>query len=161
MAVEVRTASEADLDALIQLNQVVQGLHAELYPDDFSRVTDASAVGAFFAARLVEPASAIGIAEADRAATGYVLFEIQARAETAFTLPRSRIYVHHIAVATDARRRGVATALMRHVEQRAALEGIDDIVLDTWAANVDAQRFFSTRGFATFKVLLRKKVARR
>ena len=70
----------------------------------------------------------IEIAQADRVPVGYVWFEVQARPETPFTPPRSRISVHHcIAVAPAPRRRGIATALMRYVEHRAASEGIDEI----------------------------------
>jgi len=50
--------------------------------------------------------------------------------------------------------------LMRFVEQRAASEGIDGVALDTWAANLEAQHFFTSQGFAAFDVLFRKKLAR-
>ena len=66
MSVGVRAALDVDLDALIQLNRVVQSLHAALYPGDFTPVVEPSAVRAFFAARLASPTSAIGIAQADR-----------------------------------------------------------------------------------------------
>ena len=49
---------------------------------------------------------------------------------------------------------------MRYVEHRAASEGIDEIALDTWAANLDAQHFFGSRGFTVFNVVLRKKLSR-
>jgi hypothetical protein len=39
-------------------------------------------------------------------------------------------------------------------------EGIDEIALDTWAANLDAQHFFGSQGFTVFNVVLRKKLAR-
>ena len=159
MPVEVRVASEADFAALIRLNQIVQNLHAELYPGDFKQEVDQSAVTTFFAARLADPKCAIAIAEADCMPVGYVWFEVQARPETPFTPPRPRIYVHHISVAPEARRRGIAAALMRYVEHRAASEGIDEIALDTWAANLDAQHFFRAQGFAVFNVMLRKKLA--
>jgi ribosomal protein S18 acetylase RimI-like enzyme len=159
MSVEVRAASEADLEAVVQLNQMVQNLHSVLYPGDFKQVADRSAVRTFFAGRLVSPKSAIGIAEADRVPVGYVWFEVQERPETPFTPPRPRIYVHHISVAPEARRRGIATALMRYVEHRAASEGIHEIALDTWASNLDAQRFFGSQGFVTFSVALRKTLA--
>src|SRR5208282_6148765 len=108
MSVEVRAALEVDLDALIQLNRVVQSLHAALYPGDFTQEVDPSAVRTFFAARLASPKSAIVIAEADRVPVGYVWLEVQVRPETPFTPRRPRIYVHHIAVAPEARRRGIA-----------------------------------------------------
>ncbi len=158
MSMEVRAASEADFDALVQLNQVVQSLHATLYPGDFKQVADPSAVRAFFASRLAAPKSGIGIAEADGAPIGYVCFEVQAQPETPFSPPRRRIYVHHISVAPDARRRGTPTALMRHVEHRAVSDHIDEIALDAWAMNLDALQFFGSQGFAAFNVMLRKKL---
>ena len=158
MSAEVRAALAADLDALMQLNEVVQSLHADLYPGDFTRAVDPSALSAYFAARLANAQSAIGIAEADRVPVGYVSFDVQARPATPFSLPRSRIYVHQIVVAPAARRRGIATALMRYVEHRAVAEGIDEIALNTWTDNLDAQRFFGSQGFAAFNVMLRKKL---
>ncbi len=62
MSVEVRAALDVDLDALIQLNRVVQSLHVALYPGDFTPVVEPPAVSAFFAARLASPTSMIGIA---------------------------------------------------------------------------------------------------
>ena len=50
--------------------------------------------------------------------------------------------------------------LMHYVEHQAALEGIDEVALDTWVANLDAQHFFGSQGFAAFNVVLRKKLAR-
>jgi ribosomal protein S18 acetylase RimI-like enzyme len=90
---------------------------------------------------------------------GYVWFEVQVRLETPFSPSRSRMYVHHISVAPEARRRGIVSALTRYVEQRAASEGINEIASDTWAANLDAQHSFRSQGFAVFNVMLRKKFA--
>ena len=118
MTMEVRAASEADFDALVQPNQVVQRLHAALYPSDFKQEVDPCAVRAFFASRLAAPKNGIGIAEAYGVPIGYVWFEVQAQPETPFRPPRPRIYVHHISVAPEARRRGTATALLRYVEHR-------------------------------------------
>ena len=159
MAVNVRTASVADLVLLIRLNQVVQNVHAVLYPEDFKEVADPSAVGTFFAERLVDPKCAIGIAEADDVPVGYVWFELQLRPETPFTPSRPRIYVHHVSVAPEARRRGIATALLHFVEQRAACENIREIALDTWAANLDAQHFFGSQGFTSLRMGLRKRLS--
>ena len=159
MAVNVRTASAADLSVLIRLNQIVQNLHAALYPEDFKEVADPSAVEAFFAERLIDPKCAIGIAEADGVPVGYVWFELQVRPETPFTPSRQRIYVHHVSVAPEALRRGIATALLYFVEQRAASENIHEIALDTWSANLDAQHFFGSLGFVPLRIGLRKRLS--
>jgi len=90
--------------------------------------------------------------------------------------PRSlvRLFVTHAAISlvpvlllgtvlgfsyrNEARRRGVATTLMSYVEQQAASKGIYEVVLDTWAENLEARRFFGSQGFAEFNVMLRKKL---
>jgi ribosomal protein S18 acetylase RimI-like enzyme len=159
MAVNVRNASVTDLGVIIWLNQVVQNLHAALYPEDFKEVADPSAVGVFFAGRLTDPNCALGIAEADGVPVGYVWFELQVRPETPFTPSRRRIYVHHVSVAPEARRRGIATALFHFVEQRAASENIREIALHAWAANLDAQHFFGSLGFVPLRMGLRKSLS--
>lgn len=54
MSFDVRDASHADINTLIWLNEVVQSLHAALYPDAFKRLADPPAARAFFAERLAE-----------------------------------------------------------------------------------------------------------
>ena len=146
------------MEELIALNAVVQSLHAVLYPDSFKPVADGEAARAMFAARLASPESRIAVAEIDAAPVGYVLFEIQARAETAFNPARRRLYVHHLCVVEAMRRRGVATELLGLVERFATAEGIGEIALDAWAANAGAIRFFESIGFQTFNIALRKSI---
>jgi ribosomal protein S18 acetylase RimI-like enzyme len=152
----VRAATETDLEALVDLNAIVQRVHAEFYPDDFKHIADPLAVAAFFKKTLAAPLSAIAIAEANDVAVGYVWLEIQARPETPFTKSLNRVYVHHIAVSPAARRQGAATALMRYVEEQAASNGFIEIALDTWAANRDALDFFASQGFTPFRIMQRR-----
>lgn len=158
MAVEERPASEVDIDALIVLNTVVQDLHVASYPRDFKAVVDQAAMRAWFEARLHKSDSVIVVAERDALPVGYVWFELQTRPETLFNPARRRIYLHHLSVAPHARRRGVASALVRFVEQRAAAEGIADVLLDTWMANADVRAFFAARGFAPLQMMFRKRL---
>ncbi len=155
MAVRVRAASEADLDAVVELNGYVQDLHARLYPKDFKQTSGGEDVRAFFAARL----GVIAVAESDDAIVGYSLREAQNLAETPFSPPRVRLYIHHLSVAPSARRRGVGAALMRHVQQLAEAQGLQEIALGAWAANRDAMRFFEAQGFIISAATLRKSLA--
>jgi ribosomal protein S18 acetylase RimI-like enzyme len=158
MQVLVRMATEADLDVLVALNQVVQSLHAALYPEDFGAVVDAAAVRTRFAALLHEPRNELVVAALDGSVVGYVWIERQVRPPSPFYHRRDRIYVHHLAVARDARRHGVAASLFRHVEQRAQAEGITDLYLESWADNRDAHAFFAAQGFTRLKVMFRKRL---
>ena len=158
MQVEVRAATEADLDALVALNQVIQVPHATLYPEDFNAEIDAVATQARFAALLTEARNDLIVATVDGVVAGYVWIELQVRPPSPFYNRRDRIYVHHVGVAEAARRHGVAAALFRHVEQRARSSGIGDIYLESWAANHDAHTFFAAQGFTRLKVMFRKRL---
>ena len=153
----VRLASGSDMDSLLALNAEVQALHAELHPEDFRPKADVEGARAMFAAQLGRPDAEIAIAEVDGAAAGHVLFEILALAESAFNPPRRRADVHHLCVTKSMRRQGVATGLVRFVEQRGAEEGVAELALDVWTANAGAAKFFESLGFAPFKVVMRKR----
>ncbi len=165
MAVTVRAATETDLDALVALSQVVQVLHAALYPEDFAPDADRDAVKARFATLLHEAGHALIVAEADAAVTGrdggvvgYAWTELQVRPPSPFYNRRDRVYVHHLAVLPQARRHGVAASLFRHIEQQAAAQGVGDLYLESWTANTDAHAFFAAQGFTHLKYMFRKRL---
>jgi ribosomal protein S18 acetylase RimI-like enzyme len=113
----------------------------------------------FFSECLQNANHYVGLAEIGGRAVGYVWFEFQERPQTAFMRPVRRIYVQHIAVHEDARRSGVASALMRALEDAARAKSVNRIVLDVWVANEDAQEFFRAKGFAPFNFVLEKNLA--
>jgi ribosomal protein S18 acetylase RimI-like enzyme len=154
--VTVRLASEADIEAVVTLNAVVQSLHATLHPEIFKSVADRAGARAIFAARLASPENRIALADVDGAPVGYVFFEAQTLAETSFCHARRRLYVHHLCVVEAMRRQGVATALLRLVERQAAADGVAEIALDVWAANEEAIQFFESIGFAQYNIALKK-----
>jgi len=165
MAVTVRAATETDLDALVALSEVVQALHAALYPDDFPPDADRDAVKARFATLLQEAGHVLIVAEADAAAAGrdggvvgYAWTELQVRPPSPFYNRRDRVYLHHLAVSPQARRQGAAAALFRHIEQYAAAQGVGDVYLESWAANADAHAFFAAQSFTKLKYMFRKRL---
>lgn len=158
MTITVRVAWVADIDDLVRLNRDVQQVHAELEPAFYKADIDAGAVAAFFTGKLASPGNHIRIADSAGGPNGYVWFEKQDRPETALTLPRKRIYIHHLSVQPNARRRGIASALLRQVEAEALIDGIKTIALDTRAANASARDFFASRGFAPFNLSLARRL---
>jgi diamine N-acetyltransferase len=156
---KVRAAAEGDLEALITLNAEVQRRHIEQYPQYFKPLTDPTAVKEFFQKTLADPTNTIIIAETDKCALGYIWLEHQEKPETSLKMAVRRLYVHHLVIASSARRKGVATALMHHVEEHAASQGIPEILLDTWAANQEALDFFATCGFEPLRIVQKKTIA--
>jgi ribosomal protein S18 acetylase RimI-like enzyme len=152
----IRPATEADAALLTALNGAVQAVHAALLPDEFRRTADTDCAVAFFGALLGRPEQLFRIAEWEGAAAGYLWAELQERPETPFTFARPRLYIHHLSVNADRRRRGVGAALLREAERCAALAGSLEIALDTWSLNAPATAFFAARGYEPFRVMLRK-----
>ncbi|WP_342360133.1 GNAT family N-acetyltransferase [Terrarubrum flagellatum] len=161
MSINLRIATVDDLDALARLNEPVQQLHARLYPADFKASPERAEVKTFFAARLADPKSTIALAEVDRRPAGYIWFDSVMRLESAFKPERRCFYIHQISVDPEFRRRGVGAALMRCVVDEATSLGIPDIELDTWAANQEAHRFFEAQGFATLKLVYKRRAESR
>ncbi|MHB8284269.1 MAG: GNAT family N-acetyltransferase [Caulobacteraceae bacterium] len=159
MNVIVRQAAQADLNALIELNGVVQSLHAQLEPSLFRENVDQAELRTFFAEVLTRPDSYILIAEDFSKAVGYMWFDYQERPETPFTHARTRIYIQHIVVGETVRRAGVGSALMEAVEAEARARSVHRLVLDAWALNGEAQSFFEARKFRAFNIVLDKNLA--
>jgi ribosomal protein S18 acetylase RimI-like enzyme len=158
MTISVRAASAADIDDVVRLNRDVQQLHATLEPSFFKAHFDSEDVAAFFSAKLALPGNQILLADNGNGLSGYLWFEVQDRPETPLTFARKRIYIHHLSVQTEARRQGIASALLREVEAQARIAGIANIALDMWAANEPARRFFAARGFTPFNLSLGRRL---
>ncbi|MCW2598459.1 MAG: GCN5-related N-acetyltransferase [Frankiales bacterium] len=143
----LRPASLADAPAVARLCELVQGLHFEAMPEEFTG-PDPVALLAFFQARLPERAVVVLLAELAGHAVGYLYAEEVHRPPTELTQELDILYVHHMAVAPEARRTGIGTALMAEAEQYATRHQLTDLRLDVWAFNEQAERFYSRLGFA-------------
>jgi ribosomal protein S18 acetylase RimI-like enzyme len=156
MDARIRQASDADMDALVALNGVVQGVHARIDPTHFKSEVDPGELRVFFHDLLSKSENWILVAEQRSVPVGYVWFELQDRPTTPFSRARRRFYVHHIVVYEAVRRSGVALSLLQAVEAQARENGVANIALDAWAANKNAQQFFEASGFQPFNLVLGK-----
>ena len=80
------------------------------------------------------------------------------RAQSEFRNPETSIYVHQIGVREDSRGRGIGTALLGFIEERATAIGASAIGLDYWVFNACARSFFEARGFSPSQVKMRKEL---
>lgn len=145
MSPTIRAATVDDVDLLVRLNAVVQGLHYEQRADQFC-VPAPAAIADWFRDRLTEAGCHVWLAEQDAAALGYVLTLHQVRQGTPFTLARRWLEVDQIAVVPECRQQGVGTALLSHVLAFARAANHQTVELTTWAFNEPAQRLFSKFG---------------
>lgn len=147
---QIRKAQDADLDAIVALNDAVQRMHAENYPDIFKYPPDAAAVKAFFAPLVASVSNYLFVAEVEGVIAGYVWAAIEDRRENAFKYRRHSVYIHQIGVRADYRKQGIGSGLIDQVQALAQSLGITTVALDSWAFNTDAHAFFRKLGFEQF-----------
>ena len=91
--------------------------------------------------------------------SGYIWSEVQQRAATPFTYAFRRTYIHHISVRTEARRQGVASALLSWTESYSLADGIEEMLADHWMDNSAARAFFAQSDFTRLREVRRKSLA--
>jgi ribosomal protein S18 acetylase RimI-like enzyme len=144
--ITIRAAVDGDVEQLAALSASVQELHVAGRPDVFKTV-DAQVLGGLFRRRLAEASVRIWIAEIGGVVVGYAVTVDKRQEENLHTYPRSWREIEEIAVQAEYRRRGIASALLRHVEVATRADGISVVELNTWAFNDAARRSFERLGF--------------
>lgn len=147
----LRRATPEDAASLARLNAHLQSWHAATYPEVFHPQPDPTGLTAFFAARLADPDCTAFLVGAP--AVGYAICTLQSRAASVFSPAVRRLMVDHIAVAPEARRQGHGRALLQAARDHARALQVDEILLDTWAANREAHAFFMAEGFNPRRML--------
>ena len=147
----LRCATPEDVAILARLNAHVQGWHAANYPEAFFPNPDPAALADYFAERLSDPACTAFLA--GEPPLGYALCALQVREVSVFSPPVRRLLIDHVAVAPQARREGHGRALLQAARTLARDLAVDEILLDTWVANTEAQAFFRAMGFSARRML--------
>lgn len=143
------------MTTLAKLNAHVQALHRDALPDEFNE-PDASSAELFFAKQMADPEVLVLLADDGEAPVGYLFGEELHRRANPFTAAVSVLYVHHMAVAPDARRRGVGRVLMNAAEAEAANRGLAGVRLDTWGFNASAHKFFENLGYTPYNIKMQR-----
>jgi ribosomal protein S18 acetylase RimI-like enzyme len=133
----VRRASPADVDRVAELFALYRVFYGERH--------DVAAAASFLRARLVRGESILYIADAeDGAVVGFVqVYPTFASVELGAAWRLNDLYV-----AESARGHGVASLLMRAVQEGASEAGAVWIDLETARDNVNAQRLYEREGYA-------------
>jgi len=154
----IRPATNSDIDDLVLLNDQIQRLHAEQYPDEFRYPVDRGEIRDFFEGLLSSDNNTVIVACDESRTIGYLYYEIHSIPQNTFKLAKVRYYIHHVLVDENTRRLGTASALFDWVESDARENGVSQIVLDTWMKNSDAHEFFKRKGYELTQLLFSKPV---
>jgi len=150
MTIIIRRATVADAVVVAALNADVQGLHAAAVPGEFKPPGPGSFTRRVAAALLRKQEHLVFIADIGAEPAGYAAAEVIRRPETPFKYAREMIYISHLSVRPQYRRRGVGTALLAAVRGAGEEARITLMELDVWSFNKDARAFFRHQGFAPY-----------
>jgi ribosomal protein S18 acetylase RimI-like enzyme len=156
--VSLRRATSHDVDILLELNAIVQGLHAQAFPELFYAEINEERVRKFYLQLLSQPKEAIVVASVQGRDVGYVWGRKETRPENPFRRAMTYFYIHQIAVRLDHEGHGVGKALMAAMVSSAQLEGCSWMELDAWNFNQRAQQFFLRQNFQIYNSRFWRKI---
>ena len=146
----VRIATTDDAASIVVLNAYVQSIHAMAHPWRY-KMPGASTMTLADAEKLLASSSRFTfMADVDGGAVGYVNGEIQHHGETPYLRAHDMLYVHHIVVAPDVRKRGIGAQLMDAAKQHGASQGVTLMALTVWSFNEPARLFFRRYGLVPY-----------
>jgi ribosomal protein S18 acetylase RimI-like enzyme len=150
MSILVRRAGMADAETISRLNADVQALHAAALPGWFKPASASTLPPAEAAALIGGPDSLVFLAELGSEPAGYAYAEVIRRPEEPWREAFEMVYLEHISVRPEFRRKGVGAALLGAWRAGAAELGITLLGLDVWSFNEEARRFFRRHGFTAY-----------
>ncbi|MBI1384072.1 MAG: GNAT family N-acetyltransferase [Rhizobiales bacterium] len=144
---EVRVAAAGDAAAIARLNRDVQALHVANCGWLFKP-------GGLASAEIVDliqkPGVIMLVALDGDQVEGYLFAELMELPETTLTRSYKALLVHHLAVAANKRRRGMASALAAPLAGHARRLGATMITANVWSFNRASIAFFEGLGFTRY-----------
>ncbi len=142
---------------LAELNEEIQTLHHQLYPNVF-RPYDKQKVVEVFKERISQEGIKAYIALFDSVIAGYTQVRIVKTEGNVFQFPRHCVYIDQILVKSDFRKKGIGKALLDQISRLAKELEIPKIHLDHWTMNNSARSFFKRNGFEYHREVMSKSI---
>jgi diamine N-acetyltransferase len=153
MAITIELTTNAKL--LAALNEQVQSLHHQWYPERFKEWNREGAVS-FFRETLSKPNISAFVAKENDDILGYVLLFEMINPENPFQFEHRFLLIDQILVLEKARNKGVGGLLMNTAFDFAKEKNLQNIELNHWMLNETAASFFKKFGFEVKRVGLSK-----
>lgn len=147
---DIIKATMENIPDIVFLNAFVQKIHHDEHPDIFKPATADAAMHDYFEMILANDKNIILMAYDNGNPLGYLWATFLHRPDNPLTYERDQVYITHVAVHEDFRRRHIGETLFAELERIADQVGICHFGLDTWTFNTEAHRFFEKMGFETY-----------
>ncbi|SFH75729.1 Ribosomal protein S18 acetylase RimI [Pseudobutyrivibrio sp. OR37] len=145
----IRRASEKDIDSLIKLLQEVLEIHANIRPDIFI-----SGTTKYTRSELIEKLANdeepiyVAVDENDDV-MGYAFCALRNQPFSTNMVPFKSLYIDDLCVDSNYRGQHIGEQLFEYVKAEAKRLGCYEITLAVWAGNDGAERFYDRIGFKT------------
>ena len=146
--VNVRRATPGDVAEIAGLALEIQDVHVAGRPDLFKPGGVESI--AEIAHRIVTAGEFYWVATLGDTPVGYAFARLVEEPESRWRYAARTLVLDQMGVAKGHRSRGVGEALWNAVREAAAEERVERVVLNVWAFNRDARRFYERLGFRSF-----------
>jgi GNAT superfamily N-acetyltransferase len=158
----VRPAELSDVLSILELCAELDHTHREQHPELFPPGRLAFRDAAWVERALADPAVGLFVAELKGAGSpgvsGFVrVVDVQTPGAGALASRRFGL-VDDLAVATGARRAGLATELLAAAEDWTRKRGLEAMEVTVWAFNLPAQELYEKNGFGVLRHYLRKRL---
>jgi GNAT superfamily N-acetyltransferase len=145
----VKIIETQDHELISALNEEIQTLHHNLYPEVF-KPYNKNNVDAFFKSVVNNEHAVVYLALDNETPVGYALLLRMQASDNPFQYSRNYLLLDQLLVLKDHHYKGIGTLLLETAVEYAQNVGIKTIELNHWTNNESARRFFNKHHFEYF-----------
>lgn len=149
---EIRRAELRDIDTICTLLYQIAALHHELRPDVFLPAKKKYSDEAL-SATILNDDTPVFVAD-ENGVVGYAFCIFRRYPDNGLFCDRKLLYVDDICVEEALRGRGIGKQLYAYVRAFAKEQGCDQVVLNVWAANGTAMKFYESCGMKQQRIMM-------
>jgi ribosomal protein S18 acetylase RimI-like enzyme len=135
-----------DANIITILNETVQNLHYEKYPEYF-KAYDYQAIRKAIEELLTQDNWYSYVAYDDNKPIGYILFYVKEYKENPFRYSYKGIHIDQLSVIKEYQNKGIGSLLMKKAEDKGKENNASQIELTYWENNTEAKEFYEKKGF--------------
>jgi len=135
-----------DANIITILNETVQKLHYEKYPEYF-KAYDYQAIRKAIEELLTQDNWYSYVAYDDNKPIGYILFYVKEYKENPFRYSYKGIHIDQLSVIKEYQNKGIGSLLMKKAEDKGKENNVSQIELTYWEKNTEAKEFYDKKGF--------------
>ncbi len=135
-----------DVNIITMLNETVQNLHHEKYPEYF-KAYNYENIRKVIEELLVQDNWYSYVAYDDKKPVGYIIFYVKEYKENPFRYSYKGIHIDQLSVIKEYQKRGIGSLLMKKAEDKGKADKVSQLELTYWEKNTEAKDFYRKKRF--------------